>query len=85
MSQDPYRVMFLCTGNGRVHPLALELLKRQNHQTSALRSKSWEEFAERGADAYRMLSNRIGVFVNLPLASLERLTLHKRLEEIGRQ
>jgi protein-tyrosine-phosphatase len=35
------------------------------------------------ADAYRMLSNRIGIFVNLPLASLDRLSLQKRLTDIG--
>lgn len=37
------------------------------------------------AEAYRMLSNRISVFVNLPFASLDKLTLEKRLDEIGRQ
>ena len=36
------------------------------------------------ADTLRMLTNRIGIFVNLPLASLDRLTLQKRLDEIGR-
>ncbi|MEZ5789576.1 MAG: arsenate reductase ArsC [Nitratireductor sp.] len=35
------------------------------------------------ADAYRMLSNRISIFVNLPLLSLDRLALQKRLAEIG--
>lgn len=36
------------------------------------------------ADAYRMLYNRISIFVNLPLASLDRLSLQKRLDEIGK-
>ena len=36
------------------------------------------------AEAYRMLNNRIGVFTSLPLRSLDRLTLQKRLDEIGR-
>ena len=36
------------------------------------------------ADSYRMLSNRIGIFVNLPMASLDRLSLQRRLDEIGR-
>lgn len=36
------------------------------------------------ADAYRMLTNRIGIFVNLPIASLDKLSLQKRLSEIGR-
>jgi protein-tyrosine-phosphatase len=37
------------------------------------------------ADAYRMLKNRISVFVSLPVASLDRLTLQKRLAEIGQR
>ena len=37
------------------------------------------------ADAYRMLNNRISVFVSLPLKSLDKLSLQKRLEEIGRK
>jgi protein-tyrosine-phosphatase len=35
------------------------------------------------ADTYRMLNNRIGLFVNLPMGSLDRLSLQKRLEQIG--
>jgi arsenate reductase len=35
-------------------------------------------------DAYRMLSRRIEIFVALPIASLDRLTLQTRLKEIGR-
>jgi arsenate reductase (thioredoxin) len=41
------------------------------------------EIAAAFADAYRMLERRIDVFVNLPLASLDRLTLQKRLDAIG--
>ena len=37
------------------------------------------------AGAYRILFNRISIFVNLPMASLDRLTLQRRLDEIGRQ
>ena len=36
------------------------------------------------ADAYRMLNNRISIFVSLPLRSLDRLSLQRRLDEIGR-
>jgi protein-tyrosine-phosphatase len=36
------------------------------------------------ADAYRFLENRIGIFVNLPMESLDRLTLQRRLDEIGK-
>jgi protein-tyrosine-phosphatase len=35
------------------------------------------------ADTYRMLNNRIDIFINLPLASLDRLSLQRRLDEIG--
>jgi protein-tyrosine-phosphatase len=119
---------------GHVHPFALDLLKKMNHPTAGLRSKSWEEFARADAppldfvftvcddaanevcpvwpgqpmtahwgvpdpaatdgteaerhlafaDAYRMLNNRISIFVSLPLRSLDRLSLQKRLDEIGR-
>lgn len=120
---------------GAVHPYALDLLRRLNHSTDTLRSKSWDEFAtphaqaldfaftvcdnaagevcpvwpgqpmtahwglpdpaavegseaeKRAAfaDAYRMLANRISIFVNLPLASIDKLSLQKRLDEIGRK
>jgi arsenate reductase len=118
----------------QVHPFAVDLLKKLNHPTAGLRSKSWEEFARADAprldfvftvcdnaanevcpvwpgqpitahwglpdpaaaegtdaerhlafaEAYRMLSNRISVFVSLPIRSLDRLTLQRRVEEIGR-
>ena len=35
------------------------------------------------AEAYRFLYNRISVFVALPVASLDRLTLQSKLHEIG--
>ena len=36
------------------------------------------------ADTFRMLSNRISVFVSLPLRSLDRLSLQRQLDSIGR-
>jgi arsenate reductase (thioredoxin) len=36
------------------------------------------------ADAYRMMNNRIGIFINLPIASLDRLSLQSKLAEIGK-
>lgn len=36
------------------------------------------------ADTHRMLYQRIGIFVNLPLASLDSLSLKRRLDEIGK-
>jgi protein-tyrosine-phosphatase len=35
------------------------------------------------ADTHRMLYQRISIFTNLPLASLDKLSLQKRLEDIG--
>ena len=35
------------------------------------------------ADTYRMLNSRIGLFMNLPLAALDKLSLQRRLDEIG--
>jgi arsenate reductase len=119
---------------GRVNPLAIEVLRRNNYVTDGLRSKDWSEFAERraprmdfvftvcdnaaaeecpvwpgqpmtahwgipdpakaeGDDIARMmafrralasLENRISIFVSLPLQSLDRLKLQRRLDEIGR-
>ena len=36
------------------------------------------------ADALRMLTNRINIFVSLPLASLDQLSLQRRLDAIGK-
>lgn len=119
--------------SGRVHPMALGMLQKQNYDTSQLRSKSWDDFtgasapaldfvftvcdnaaneicpiwpgqpvtahwglpdpsaiegnaSERHyafADTHRMLHQRIGIFVNLPIDALDTLTLKKRLDEIG--
>jgi arsenate reductase len=117
--------------SGRVHPYAVDLLRQLNYDTSRLRSKSWAEFAGKGAeeldfaftvcanevcpvwpgqpmtahwglpdpsaaegteaerrfafaDAHRMLYQRIGIFVNLPIRELDKLSLQQRLDEIGR-
>lgn len=35
-------------------------------------------------EAYRMLERRLGIFVSLPLHSLDQLTLQNRLRDIGR-
>jgi hypothetical protein len=36
------------------------------------------------ADAVRMLTNRINIFVSLPLRSLDQLTLQRQLDAIGK-
>ena len=36
------------------------------------------------ADALRMMTNRIAIFVSLPLCSLDQLTLQKQLDAIGK-
>jgi arsenate reductase (thioredoxin) len=119
---------------GAIHPFTLDLLRKFNHPTAGLRSKSWDEFAQPGAprldfvftvcdsaaaetcpvwpgqpmsahwgvpdpavatgieaerrlafaDAYGRLHNRISIFVSLPMASLDRLSLQRRLDAIGR-
>ncbi|WP_336055182.1 arsenate reductase ArsC [Nitratireductor sp. CH_MIT9313-5] len=164
MSETPFNVLFLCTGNsarsilaeailnrvgrdrfkawsagsnpkGTVHPFAVDLLVQLNHDISFARSKDWAEFANPDApkldfvftlcdsaaeeacpvwpgqpmtahwglpdpaaatgteaerrlafaDTYRMLNNRISIFTALPLATLDRLSLQRRLDEIGSQ
>ena len=119
---------------GKVHPIALNLLRDLNYDVGGVRSKSWTEFARPDApqldfvftvcddaaaeacpvwpgqpmtahwgvpdpaaatgsdaevhlafaDAYRMLNNRISVFVSLPIRSLDRLALQKQLDSIGK-
>ena len=120
--------------SGRVHPFAMDLLRKLNYDTAAARSKSWEEFTKPQAprldfvftvcdnaanevcpvwpgqpmsehwglpdpsatmgseteqrlafaDTHRMLYQRISIFTNLPLASLDKLSLQRRLDDIGR-
>jgi arsenate reductase len=119
---------------GRIHPYALDLLRRLHYEVGGLRSKSWLEFsgpiapkldfaftlcdtaaaetcpvwpgqpmtahwgmpdpaAATGteaeirlafADTLRMLTNRINIFVSLPMKSLDLLTLQKQLDAIGK-
>ena len=49
----------------------------------ALTEGSEAEIALAFADTYRMLTNRISLFMNLPMASLDRLALQERLQQIG--
>jgi hypothetical protein len=42
------------------------------------------EIAVAFAEAYRQLNSRIIAFCALPMASLDRLSLQKRLDEIGK-
>jgi protein-tyrosine-phosphatase len=162
MADQPFNVLFLCTGNsarsilaeailnriggtgfrawsagshpnGEVNPAALRLLRSMGYPTEALRSKPWDEFAVPGAprldfvftvcdsaagevcpiwpgqpmtahwgipdpaaasgsetdialafaEAFRVLNNRIGLFASLPIASLQKASLQRRLNEIG--
>lgn len=119
---------------GEVHPLALELIRKNRLPTEGLRSKDWEEYSRPGAPrmdfvftvcdhaaaetcpvwpgqpmtahwgipdpaavtgdegtrrrafftAFGQLAQRISIFVNLPLASLDRIALKTKLDEIGR-
>ena len=36
------------------------------------------------ADAFRMLNNRISIFISLPIRSIDKLALQKRLDSIGK-
>lgn len=162
MTETPYNILFLCTGNsarsilaeaimnragrgrfkawsagshpkGQVHPQALKLLQTLNYPMEGLRSKSWDGFEAPGAphfdfivtvcdnaagevcpiwpgkpvrahwgipdpaavegspsevslaftEAYRQLSNRIALFLALPIAKLDGLSIKRRMDEIG--
>jgi arsenate reductase len=159
--RDPYRVLFLCTGNsarsliaesilrhvggGRFqsfsagaeprnapHPQALEILTKAHYPIAGLYCKGWDAVIDQAqppmdfvftvcdaaaelcptwpgqpmlshwsipdpaactgsaaeqavafADTFRMLFNRITIFVNLPLEALDKLALQSKLDGIG--
>src|SRR5271170_4372943 len=163
MTDTPYNVLFLCTGNsarsiiaeailnklgagrfraysagsqpkGAVNPHTMQLLQNLGYDTSVFRSKSWSEFAAPGAPpldfvftvcdnaageacpywpgqpvtahwgvvdpaavdgtetqkweafrrAFRVLENRIRLFVSLPVATLDKMALKARMDAIGK-
>jgi len=43
------------------------------------------EIALAFADTYRMMSHRLELFMSLPMSSLDRLSLQRRLDEIGQR
>jgi arsenate reductase len=44
-----------------------------------------EEVKKAFRDAFFMLDHRISLFLNLPLASLDKLAIKKQIDEIGHQ
>lgn len=118
---------------GRVNPLTLETLQGRNFDTAALRSKSWDEFAEADAPqmdfiftvcdkaggescplwpghpvtahwgfpdpaavqgswedkrrafatTFREISQRLRLFLNLPLDRLDRMSLQNEVRKLG--
>lgn len=119
---------------GALHPMTIEVLRRNGYLPDGFRSKGWDEFAATGApnldfvftvcddaagevcpvwpgqpmtahwgvpdpaaaagnpaevalafaDTFRLLSNRVSLFASLPLAGLDRLSLQRRLDAIGK-
>jgi len=66
----------------------LARLKTLGHDTAGLRCKSWDEFT--GPDAPRMdfvitlmIRRRLEAFVHLPFASLDRMALKARLDQLA--
>jgi len=118
---------------GEVHPLTLDILRQNGHDVSALRSKSWQEFAVNDAPqmdfiftvcdaaagevcpvwpgqpmtahwgfadpshvegdeatrrhafqrAYIEISNRLRLFLSLPLDKIDRMSLQQKLRDMG--
>lgn len=121
--------------SGRVNPFSIEILGSAGLDTTGLRSKNWEEFAQPGAprmdfvftvcdaaaaevcpiwpgqpmsahwgvadpaavegtdeqkraafkEAATILRRRIELLINLPITTLDKLTIQSKLKEIGRQ
>ncbi|TGP85011.1 hypothetical protein EN861_34340, partial [Mesorhizobium sp. M8A.F.Ca.ET.218.01.1.1] len=57
-------------------------LHHRHHRHVAFYDNGEQHFAF--ADAYRMMSNRIGLFANLPIHSLDQMALQQHLDDIGR-
>lgn len=120
--------------SGELMPEAVDLLTRSGFDTTKVRSKSWNEFADAGAppldfvftlcdqaagetcpvwpgqpmtahwpfsdpaqfegavaekrafvaDIFRQINNRLGIFINLPFASLDRISLQNEIDRLGR-
>jgi len=52
--------------------------------TVSLGTKSWRKKRRAFFNAYTRLHNRIQLFVSLPFAKLDRLSLSTRVNEIGK-
>ena len=60
------------------HPLALHVLEHRGLPTEELGPKPWDAFA----DAFGQLANRLLIPASPPMASLDRRSLKRRLDEI---
>ena len=65
-------------------PIAIAFSVARNDTDPSQATGSEAEIALAFADAYRQLNNRITLFCALPMNALDRLSLQRRLDEIGR-
>ena len=64
---------------------ALRHYKRQfNARMNEFTATPVHDSHSHGADAFRTLSNRIAIFASLPLRSLDKLTLQRHIDDIGK-
>ena len=87
---DGYRVPALADGMACFTGPKGTLVLMRNHEIGhvpdpAAATGSEAEVRLAFSEAYRMLNNRISVFVSLPLASLDRLALQRHLDAIGKR
>ncbi|UCE31597.1 MAG: hypothetical protein JSW68_01165 [Burkholderiales bacterium] len=87
-TEQPLNVLFPCTGNSARSIIAESILKAAAVSGRRFRALSAGGRPQGSVDRFAiepLQRHRIGLFASLPLAQRDRLSLQRRLVDIGRQ